>query len=85
MEIIEILPGIHRFKDTKCSECHYRFGCWTSQSTCCPLKAVRVIEEEVGDMQYWTKISINNNLGKFDHLLLAKIGEDLLEVWNEDK
>lgn len=76
------MPEVYRFKDTKCSECHYRFSCWTSQSTCCPLKAVRVVE----DMNFYAaKISINDNLGKFDNLLLAKIGEDLLKAWNEDK
>ena len=90
MEIIKILPTISRFKDCTCSECRYRFGCWTSQSTCCPLKAVRVIEEDIGDNHLFmrfkgARISINDNLGIFDKSLLTKIGEDLLEEWYENQ
>jgi len=88
MEIIQILPEIYRFKDCGCSDCTFRFGCWTCES--CPLKAVRVVEEEIGDNHLFMKcregrISINENLGKFDRRLLTKIGEDLLEAWHESK
>lgn len=90
MEIVQILPTIFRFKDCKCSECYYRFGCWTSQSNYCPLKAVRVIEEDIGDNHLFmrfkgAKVSINNDLGKFDNCLLEKISKDLLEEWYESQ
>jgi len=90
MEIIQILPELYRYKDCKCSECTFRFGCWTSQSTCCPLKAVRVVEKTIGDNHLFMRckgaeISINNNLGKFDNSLLAKIGQLLLEEWYESQ
>ena len=90
MEITQILPDLYRYKDCKCSECTFRFGCWTSQSTCCPLKAVRITVEPFGDdhlfmRTHQARVEINDNLGKFDNSLLAKIGELLLEDWHESK
>ena len=89
MEIVQILPEIYRFKDCGCSDCTFRFGCWTSQSTCCPLKAVRVMEKWMGDDNLFgckgIEVSINENLGKFDQALLAKIGEDLVQVYESQQ
>ena len=86
MEIIQILPTIFRFKDCKCSECDYRFGCWTSQSGCCPLKMVRLVEVAYLENPAYSgvKFEVNHNLGNHDTDLLTMIGEDLLKQY-EDK
>jgi len=80
MQILEVTSTIYTFKPVPCNECDFRFGCWTAYSTCCPLKAVRlVVYDDQRFASYFGKrrISINENLGRFDHLLLTKIGEAL--------
>jgi len=83
MEIVQILPTIFGFKDCKCSECGYRFGCWTSKSSCCPLKMVRlVVVTYLENPRYnGIKFEVNNNLGNLDKDLLTMIGEDLLRQY----
>ena len=86
MEITQILPTIFRFKDCECSECNYRFGCWTSQSSCCPLKMVRVVEVVYleNPVHNGIRFEVNKNLGECDEDLLTEIGKDLLKNY-EDK
>lgn len=88
MEIARISDNLYSFKSCKCSECDFRFGCYTSESSCCPLKAVRIVQEEMGDNHLFMKcfgcrIEINENLGKFDSSLLAQIGGKLADLWSE--
>ena len=83
MEIVQIAPtwnqiSIFGFKGCRCSECYYRFGCWTSSGVCCPLKVVRLIEC-MGNIE----IEVNENLGRFDSSLLAKIGRDLIKEYED--
>lgn len=82
MEIVKVTDDIYRFKAPDCDACDYRYGCYTSYSSSCPLNAVRAIIEEMGDNHlfmkcFGVKIEINENLGRFDSSLLSKIGEGL--------
>ncbi len=86
MEIIQVTEDIFTFKAPPCGICDFRFGCYTSQSSCCPLHAVRVMREEVGDNHlfmkcFGTRVEINKNLGKFDESLLARIADRLVEEY----
>ena len=86
MEITQVVEDVYQFKPCTCDVCDFRFGCYTSQSSCCPLHAVRVMREEMGDNHLFMKckairIEINENLGKFDSSLLAKIGEGLAKAY----
>ncbi len=86
MEITQVTDDIYTFKVCECGKCDFRYGCYTSQSSCCPLRAVRLIREEMGDNHlfmkcFGKKIEINENLGKFDSSLLVKIGEGLSKAY----
>ena len=87
MEIIQILPTIFRFKDCECRECDYRFGCWTSQSSCCPLKMVRLVEVTYIENPIYNgvKFEVNSNLGHHNEDLLTMIGEDLLKQYENQQ
>jgi len=86
MQILEVAPTTYTFKPVPCDGCDFRFGCWTAYSTCCPLKAVRLIEEEIGDKKYKARrVTVNENLGRFDHLLLTKIGEALDKAYESQQ
>lgn len=50
--------------------------CWTSQGNCCPLRAVRIVDNE-GRIE----IEIDERLDKFDSTLLAKIGIGLVDIY----
>lgn len=85
MDIVQVTGDIYKFKSPTCDACDYRYGCYTSQSSCCPLHAVRAIREEMGDNRLFMKcfgvrIEINENLGRFDKSLLTKIGEGLADA-----
>ena len=87
MQILKVTPTIYTFKPVPCDECSFRFGCWTVYSTCCPLRAVRLIEEEIGNNHFpkykARRITFNDTLGRFDRLLLTKIGKALDKAYNE--
>ena len=89
MEIHHITPELVEFVSVPCDKCNYRYACWTSKDSCCPLKAVRLTKEWMGDNNlfgcYTTKVEINENLGKFNHRLLSKIAEDLEEAYGHQK
>ncbi len=86
MKITQIFDNVYQFEACRCDDCDFRYGCYTSYSSCCPLHAVRVMREEMGDNHLFMKcfgirIEINENLGKFDSSLLAKIGEGLAKAY----
>jgi hypothetical protein len=60
--------SIWEFAPAKCDTCDFRFPCWTEESTCCPLKAVRL----VGYLPEY-----NRNLGKFSANVVSLIGKRL--------
>jgi len=71
MRVLEIISTVYAFEPISCSKCDFRFGCWTSYFTCCPLKLVRLIAYNE------KREIIINKLGRFDYSLLIKIGKAL--------
>jgi len=82
MEIHHVLPNLLEFVPVPCHRCDYRFICWTTESKHCPIKTVRLIEEDSGWVKS-TSITYNYILG--DKHLLEKIGEDLLKAYGHQK
>ena len=94
MELIQIADKTFRFKGRKCSDCCYRFHCWTSLIPSCPLKIVRVAGEELGDdhlfmkfkaARVWYDMTDGWQPDNIDRTLLGKIGEDLRQIYEQSQ